>query len=179
MVHPKDPAGFIILIGVCLGFALMVGLFRSRSPLAGFFGGAFGWGLIALVTLNFGDTRWGGGAPNGLIGGIIFFMIGAVVGLIVGLVGNRTLLSKDQKQSQGDTNQGDSQSPAKEVELKLYSVKKRYALFWKCGLTRESINEQLGDGQIRKDWLVCEYGNVETAVPVSRISELYPNEPVA
>ncbi len=90
----------------------MVGLFFSRSGLAGLFGGAFGWGVIALVTLNFGETRWGGGAPNGIIGGIVFFMIGAAVGLGVGLLGKVDWSPKQEQQTQDDKNKGDPGSPA-------------------------------------------------------------------
>jgi len=104
-------------------------------------------------------------------------VLGGLIACISSVVS--TIVLHRRKVSQGDTNKGDSGSAAKGETQHLYSVKKPNAFLWKCGHSRESISKQLAEGRIQNDWLVCESADVKTAVPISRIDELYPKVPVA
>ena len=55
-----------------------------------------------------------------------------------------------------------------------YAVKKPRSLFWKTGLSRSTLNDLVEEGLVGDDWLVCEHGDTSTAVPLSRLDELYP-----
>ena len=121
----------------------------------------------------------GEGAANllGILG--LLCALGGLIACIDSVRSTRVLHPrKDEQQGQGDTKKGSSRSPSDGIMQLLYAVKRPNALFWKCELTRESIDQQLAEGRIQNDWLVCENRDVKTAVPISRISELYPDKPV-
>jgi hypothetical protein len=136
--------------------------------------------LTLMVGSAMGMSHGKGEGALGLLA--ILGLLCALGGLIacIASVGSTRVLHarKDEQQGQGDTKKGSSRSPSDGIIQLLYAVKRPNALFWKCELTRESIDQQLAEGRIQNDWLVCENGDVKTAVPISRISELYLDKPV-
>lgn len=96
------PSIGILAIGACLGVVVLVGLAHCKSALAGLFGGAICWALIAFVVFSFGGARWGDGGLNAPIGGVLFGVIGAAAGLVAGLLGKRNRPPKQEQQDQGD-----------------------------------------------------------------------------
>lgn len=84
--YPPSTTAFTT--GILIGLGALVVLFLTRSALAGFFGGALSWGLIAAAV--YGSGR---GDMTGLVQivqGVIFGVAGGVAGLLAGVLGKAT-----------------------------------------------------------------------------------------
>jgi hypothetical protein len=84
--YPPSAAAFIT--GIIIGLGALAVLFLTRSALAGFFGGAISWGLIAAAVYGSGRGDMAGLAA--LVNGVIYGVAGAVAGLMAGLLGKAT-----------------------------------------------------------------------------------------
>lgn len=82
------PSATAFTTGIIIGLGALVVLFLTRSALAGFFGGALSWALIAAAVYGSGS-----GDLTGLVQtvqGVIFGVAGAVAGLLAGVLGKVT-----------------------------------------------------------------------------------------
>lgn len=84
--YPPSTATFTT--GIIIGLGALVVLFLTRSALAGFFGGAISWGLIAVVV--FGSGRGDMTDLVQMVQGVIYGAAGAVAGLLAGVIGKVT-----------------------------------------------------------------------------------------
>lgn len=82
------PSTTALTTGIIIGLGILVVLFLTRSALAGFFGGALGWGLIAVVV--FGSGRGDMTDLVQMVQGVIYGAAGAVAGLLAGILGKVT-----------------------------------------------------------------------------------------
>ena len=98
----EDPSTGALVIGAGVAIVILIALAFSRSALAGLFGGAISWGLIAVVVFGTGS-----GDMTGLMQtffGVFFGVVGAVAGLVAGLIGKATKSSRppQEQQIEGD-----------------------------------------------------------------------------
>lgn len=84
--YPPSAATFTT--GVLFGLGALVVSFLTRSALAGFFGGAISWGLIAAAV--YGSGRGDMASLAQLVNGVIYAVAGAVAGLVAGALGKAT-----------------------------------------------------------------------------------------
>ena len=134
--------------------------------------------LTLMVGSAMGMSHGKGSGALGLLAILgLLCALGGLIACISSAVSTIVLhRRKDGQQGQGDTEKGSFRSPSDGKMRHLYAIKKPSAFLWKCDLTRESIDKQLTEGRIQNDWLVCEIGDSKTAVPISRIDELYPEK---
>jgi len=95
------PSTGTFITGIVVAIAILIVLVFSRSALAGLFGGAISWGLIAVVVFGSGK-----GDMTGLLQtvyGAIFGVAGAVAGLIAGLVGKATKSVRPPQEHQNES----------------------------------------------------------------------------
>lgn len=104
--YPPSTTAFTT--GIVIGLGVLVALFLTRSALAGFFGGALGWGLIAVAVFGSGSGDMTDLVQ--IVQGVIYGAAGAVAGLLAGVLGKVTRRTPPSSESSEEHDQSPTAS---------------------------------------------------------------------